>query len=175
MKSSSDPLLGTGILALHSKEETKQYFKKVADCYQAEVDQLANTLGDVLRTKQPERGQESASPKEPRQEKRDEGTDGKGQKKMSTGWFRLGAILVNSSDSANARTEMLFQLLKEYKLKLAWSTDALKAFDEQAATALPDAGEYTIFVKNGLPERIVIASEQKKAVAFVYAARFRVT
>lgn len=155
--------LGSAIVKFQSKDEVRRYLKILADYYQNEVDGIGSKAGDLLR--------DGPAPVEEKEKDKRDKKDAKGG---PNSWFRIGTLMVNASDVKTAETEISLQLLKEYKAKAASVNDALKSFDESAAMSLPDSSEYMVYLRNGVPERILVNSDKKKPPAFAFAARFRV-
>ncbi len=171
-----NPILGSGLLKLKSKDEVKRYLKYMVDHYQQEVNRLANSAGDFLRAgpgQTDEKGKEKQEKKEKKEKQ--EKQEKEDVKVVSDSWFKMGTLMVNVSESNTAGTEILFRLLKEFKLKLSGTADALKSFEDSVAVSLPDSSEYTIYIRNGVPERVIVSPEKKQAQLFAFEARFRVT
>jgi hypothetical protein len=92
---------------------------------------------------------------------------------VSKGWIKVGALFVNVSNPAQAMSELLFKMKEECRLKMV----ATKAFLDSLDNILNLGGKkdstYHIYLRNGVPERIVI-EESKHNSTFKYSARFQV-
>ncbi len=174
-----NPILGSGLLKLKSKDEVKRYLKYMVDHYQQEVDGLANSAGDFLRAGPGQTDDNKDKEKQVKKEdvkKKDVKKEEKEDAKVASGsWFKMGTLMINVSESNTAGTEILFRLLKEFKLKLSGTADALKSFEDSVAMSLPDSSEYTIYIRNGVAERVIVSPEKKQPQLFAFEARFRVT
>jgi hypothetical protein len=157
-----------GIVRFFTKDELKRYLKGLVDQYQAQSQVYGDQLGSLLRTLEQEKAAVRAQPKE--QSDKEKSAP---QKVQTRGWVKMGPLLVNVSDPNGAMAEMLFQLHEDVKSKLAKSTDALKAFEELSSQTIPEAGQYHLQLRNGVPERIVADLQTSRRDAFSFSADFK--
>ncbi len=94
-------------------------------------------------------------------------------KTWAKGWVKMGSMLVNTNEASGAMAEVLYQLHEDIKARLAKVTEAVKSFDELSNTVIPEAGLYYLQLRNGIPERIIVDSAQRRKDAFSYAADFQ--
>lgn len=151
--------LSQGLLRFYSKGEIRRFLKELNEFYLSKAAQYGDSLGGLLRDNEKQKiandkGQER-------------------QKGQSKGWVRMGPLLINVSDPIGGMIEIMFQLHEEYKQKAERTSEALKAFDELSNTIIPEAGAYMLHLKNGLPERILVDSREKKRESFSYNASFK--
>lgn len=133
--------------------------KSLAESYQMVAQGYGDQLGSLLRTIEQEKG----------------GTKVQGAGKVvAKGWVRMGTMLVNTGDSKGAMAEVLFQAHEEAKSRLAKISEAVKSFDEQSSSTIPEAGLYYLQLKNGIPERIVADTAAKGKDSFKFSAAFQV-
>jgi len=143
--------------------------RDLGEYFQKESERYGDKLGNMLR----EPGQPPASSKENKENKKD---DKKGDQKKPTpgGWVKMGSMLVNTSNTESATTEVMYQVHEDLKLKLQRTTEALKSFEQSANTLIPQGSTFEVYVKNGVPERIVAKAGEGKKATFNFDGRFRV-
>ncbi len=62
----------------------------------------------------------------------------------------------------------------DLKQKLARTTEALKSFEQSASTLIPQNGTFELYVRNGVPERIIVEAQEAKKAVFSFDGKFRV-
>lgn len=159
--------LVSAIVKFYSKEDVSRYMKNLIENYQKQVDQHGDKLGSLLR----------ADPQVPKQDKKeaksDKSSDAKGRL-TSKGWLKLGSMLFNTSDPRTGTTEVIFQIHEEMKQKLARVAESLKSFEEASGSIIPDGAVYLLYLRNGIPERLIVDSQEKKTSTFSFEGRFRI-
>jgi len=60
------------------------------------------------------------------------------------------------------------------KSKLARTSEVLKTFEVTASSMIPPNASFQLFMKNGVPERIIVETMEKKKQLFSFDANFRV-
>ena len=164
-----------GVFRFYSKDELRRFLKSLVEEYQAKSQALGDELGTLIRTLEQEKAAAKAAPKDAKDSK---GKDQKDKpqpnmKGQSRGWVKMGTLMVNASDPSGAIAEVLFQMHEDIKTKLAKSTEALKSFEELNSQTIPEAGQYYLQVRNGVPERIVADLQKGKRETFNFTADFR--
>jgi hypothetical protein len=147
-----------GLVKFYTKEDLRRYLKSLVEHYEAHASTYGDQLGSLLRVIEQEKGNQK--PGEP-------------GKTVAKGWARMGPVAVNSGDPKTAMAEVLFHVHEDVKARLAKATEAAKAFDELSNTLIPDAGSYFLQLRNGVPERIVADTLEKKRDPFRYTAEFQ--
>lgn len=152
-----------GLTKFYAKEDLRKYLHDLVDYYQGQADGFGEKLGTLMRSGQEKGGQEKRKEKQPE-------TKGK---VIPKGWVRMGTLLVNLGDPVTGMTEVALQLHEEFKAKLAKTSEALKSFEEQANTVIPEKATYYLYVRNGIPERILVDAQEAKKATFGYNAQFQ--
>jgi len=152
-----------GLTKFYAKEDVRKYLHDLVDYYQGQVDTFGEKLGTLMRSGQEKGGQEKRQEKQP---------ESKG-KAIPKGWVRMGTLLVNLGDPVNAMTEVALQLHEEFKAKLAKTSEALRSFEEQANTVIPEKATYFLYARNGVPERILVDAQEPRKAAFGFSAQFQ--
>jgi len=152
-----------GLLKFYSKEEMRKYLHDLAGYYQGQVDSFGEQLGTLMRSGQEKTGEEKGKKKQAEEK----------SKVISRGWTRMGTLLVNVGDPVSAITEVSLQLHEEFKTKLAKTTEALKSFEEQANNVIPENATYRLYLRNGVPERILVEAQEAKRDTFGFSAQFQ--
>jgi hypothetical protein len=168
------PDLATGLIKFYTQAEITKYLKEVAEYYQKEAEKYGDKLGGMLRT-----GPGDSAPKEEKkQEKADKKSDQKGKPSGGGGggggWVKMGSLMINTVNSGPATTEVMYQIHEDLKQKLARTNEALKSFEVNASTLIPQTGTFQLYVRNGVPERLIVEAEEAKKAVFNFDGKFRV-
>jgi len=160
------PELSIGLVRFYSAEEIAKYLKDLTEFYSREAEKYGDKLGSMLR-------EGPSIPKEEKKEKDDKKADPKA-KKAGAGWTRMGPLLVSTADPSTATTEVMYQLHEELKQRLAKTTEALKSLEQNANAVLPKGATFQLYMRNGVPERIIIEGAATKKAVFNFEGRFKV-
>jgi hypothetical protein len=163
------PDLSTGLMKFYTQAEIIKYMKEVAEYYQKEAEKYGDKLGGMLRT-----GPGEAAKEEKKQDKGDKKNDQKGKPSGGGGWVKMGTLMLNTANTGPASTEVMYQIHEDLKLKLARTNEALKSFEMNASTLIPQNAVFQLYVRNGVPERIIVEAEEAKKAAFNFDGKFRV-
>ena len=162
-------------MKFYSQAEITKYLKEVSEYYQKEAEKYGDKLGGMLRT-----GPGESAPKEEKKqekEKQDKGDkkgDQKGKPIGGGGWVKMGTLMVNSANIGPATTEVMYQIHEDLKQKLARTNEALKSFEQNANTLIPQNAIFQLYVRNGVAERIIVEAEEAKKAVFNFDGKFRV-
>jgi len=159
-------------MKFYAQAEIIKYMKEVSEYYQKESEKYGDKLGGMLRS-----GPGESAPKEEKKQdkgdKNDKKNDQKG-KPSGGGWLKMGSMLLNTANSGPATTEVMYQIHEDLKSKLARTNEALKSFEQNASTLIPQNATFQLYVRNGVPERIIVEAEEAKKVVFNFDGKFRV-
>jgi len=161
------PELAIGLVRFYSAEEIAKYLKDLSEYYSREAEKYGDKLGSMLRE----------GPAAPKGEQKGE----KGEKKPEAkakpgagGWTKMGPILVSKADPTTATTEVMYQLHEELKQRLAKTTEALKSLEQNANAVLPKGATFQLYMRNGVPERIIVEAVATAKATFSFEGKFRV-
>jgi|GEM_PF-3744814 len=163
------PDLATGLMKFYSQAEITKYLKDVAEYYQKEAERYGDKLGGMLRSGPGE----PAAKEEKKQDKGDKKNEQKG-KPTGGGWVKMGTLMLNTANTGPATTEVMYQIHEDLKQKLARTNEALKSFEQNANTLIPQNAIIQLYVRNGVPERIIVEAGEAKKAVFNFDGRFRV-
>ncbi len=169
-----ETLLASGLVKFYSRDELKRFLKSLVEGYTNQAELYGDRLGSILRgaggnpAQNPSKGDNPSEGRTKTQEGQEEKV-----KVKAKGWIKMGTLLVNITDPRTGMTEVLFQLHEHAKSRLAKATAALKSFEELSSTTMPEDASYSLQVRNGVPERIVIGPQERKANTFSFDAKFR--
>ena len=159
------PDLATGLLKFYSQAEVLKYMKEVVEYYQKESEKYGDKLGSMLRTR----------PGEAKEEKKQEKNDKKPEQKGKAGtWTKMGSLMLSTTSGGPATTEVMYQIHEELKQKLTRVNEALKSFEQNASTLIPQNASFELYVRNGVPERLIVEAEEAKKAVFNFDGKFRV-
>ena len=160
--------LGSGIVRLYSHEEVVKYLRELSEYYQKESEKYGDKLGSMLR----------GTPDEPKDSKKKE--DKKDDKKQDPkksgpgGWIKMGSLIINTAATESANTEIMYQVHEDLKSKLARTVEAVKSFEQSANTLIPQNSTFELFLRNGVPERIVASVGSSRKASFAFDGKFRI-
>jgi len=141
----------SGVVRFYTLEDMRRYVKGLLDTYQREYDRSSNVIGGMLRDRSRD-GQEVI---------------------QSKGWTRVGDVIVNSIDPGRGSMEVIFQLLNEMKPRIKMTEDMLKSFDLVENLSIPEGATFILFLRLGVPERIIIDSTVKRPEKYSFDAKFK--
>jgi hypothetical protein len=141
----------TGLLRFYSLADMRKYLKDLLDAYQREFDKTANIAGSMLRS---------------------EGKKASMEVIMSKGWQKVGEFFINIEDFERAQVEISFQIVNEIKPKVSKVESILKEFDQVEQMPLPQDVTFLLYVKSGIPERIIVDQNEKKPEKFQYTGEY---
>ena len=141
----------SGVLRFYSLMDVRRYLKDLLDTYQKEYDKSSNVIGSLLRS-----------------------SGGKGMEViMSKGWTKVGALFVNITDAEKGGMEIVFQIVNEMKPRVAKTEEVLKTFDSIEGLPIPDDATFLLYLRSGVPERLIVDTEETKPPKFQYAGKFK--
>ncbi len=159
--------LASAMIKFYSKEDVSRYMKGLIEAYKKQIDLHGDKLGSLLR----------AEPQATKQDKKDAKSDKSSDTKTkvsSKGWIKMGSMLFNTSDPITGTTEVIFQIHEEMKQKLARVAESLKSFEEASGSIIPEGALYILYLRNGIPERMIVDSEEKKGSTFSFEGSFKI-
>jgi hypothetical protein len=151
MKPESGMELITGLIRFYSFEDMRKYIKLLLDGYQRELDRSSNIIGSLLRDKG-KKGEEIIKAK---------------------GWTKVGGIFVNSLEPELGSMEVVFQMMNEMKPRVAKTDEVLRSFDLVENLPVEENATYLLFLRAGVPERIIVDSKVQQSVRYEYAAKLK--
>jgi len=141
----------TGILRFYSLNDVRKYLKELLDSYQREYDKSSNLIGSLLRS-----------------------SGGKGMEViLSKGWTKVGSLFVNQTDSEKGGMEVVFQIVNEMKPRVTKTEEVLKTFDAVEGLPVPDDATFLLYLRGGVPERLIVDMLETKPQKFKLDGKFR--
>ena len=141
----------SGVKRFYSLSDVRRYLKELLDNYQREYDKSSNVIGSLLRS-----------------------DGGKGMEViMSKGWAKVGALFVNITDSEKGGMEVVFQIVNEMKPRVAKTEEVLKSFDSIEGLPIPDDATFLLYLRGGVPERLIVDTIETKPQKFLFNAKFK--
>ena len=68
----------------------------------------------------------------------------------------------------------MYQAHDDIKQKLASAAAALSSFEKGANSVIPENMIYLLFLRNGIPERIIAQNPEAKRETFAFSASYKV-
>jgi hypothetical protein len=139
------------MIRFFSLENMRRYIKELLDSYQRDYDKSSNVIGGLLR-EQGKRGDEVIRAK---------------------GWSKVGSIFVNSTDPGQGSMEIIFQLMNEMKIRVTKTEEVLRFFDLVENLPTPGDSTFLLFLRGGIPERIIVDPDVKRPEKYGYKATLK--
>ncbi len=130
----------TGVERFDSLQNLRSYLKQLLDAYQREFDKVNSLTGELLRNE-----------------------DMESDKARSKGWFEAGNMFVNKSDPARAGLDIMLQVIKEAKPKIASLEESLKAFEQFENLQISEDAIFLLYLREGVPERIIVGPSSQES------------
>ena len=141
----------SGVLRFYSLTDVRRYLKELLDSYQRAYDKSSNVIGSLLRA-----------------------DEGKAMEViMSKGWAKVGALYVNVTDSQKGGMEVVFQIVNEMKPRVAKTEEVLKTFENVEGLPIPDNATFLLYLRGGVPERLIVDTIETKPDRFLLSGKFR--
>jgi hypothetical protein len=122
----------TGVKRFASTKELRLYLKELLESYERSRDMMDFITADMLREGHSE------------------------QANQSKGWFKVDELFLNKSDQTRAGLDILFQILRDATPKIRAAEASLKAFEKFEALGIPDNVTVLLYLRDGVPTRIVV-------------------
>jgi hypothetical protein len=140
----------TGILRFYYLADVRRFLKGLMDEYQREYDRASNIMGSLLRT-----------------------DGGKGMEVIaSKGWAKVGGLYVNMADTEKGAMEIVFQIVNEMKPRLTKTEAVLRTFDGVEGLSIPEDATFLLYLRGGVPERLIVDTVDTRPEKFAYSGRF---
>jgi hypothetical protein len=140
----------SGVIRFYALEDMRKYIKNLLDSYQREYDRSSNVIGSMLRDKK-----------------------GAQEVIQSRGWSKVGEVFINSIEPGRGSMEVIFQLLNEMKPRISKTEEVLRSFDVVENISVEEGATFLLFLRNGIPERIIVDSTVKRPEKFGYKAMLK--
>jgi hypothetical protein len=141
----------TGLMRFYSVDDMRLYIKALLDSYEQELDRSSDVIGALLRDKG-KKGDEIIK---------------------ARGWTKVGAVFVNSTDPELGSMEVVFQMLNELKPRVAKTREVLRSFDVIGDLPIAQSSTFLLFLRAGVPERIIVDSTVQQSPRYEYAGKMR--
>jgi hypothetical protein len=69
--------------------------------------------------------------------------------------------------------EVVFQIVNEMKPRLAKTEEVLKSFDSVEGLPIPDDATFLLYLRGGVPERLIVDTVETKPQKFLMSGRFK--
>lgn len=170
--------LTTEIRSFYSLQDLRESVEERINQFRTLVDEYSQWLGSLLRDLESAHKNEewfkNVSVLEKYAKKgatRKEG-EKKGGKEKAADWVTVKGVLLNASDQGEV--EILFDAIEELHRKIEQLTKVKEAVDDLERLALGKETIYVAFVRDGVPEKIVLRLKKGGGASekFSYAADF---
>jgi hypothetical protein len=131
-------LFSSGLVKFESLESLRSYIRGLLSHYEKEADTYSEKVGTLMRANE---------------EIEKSGDFMKGAEKN---WRKVGMVYVNSRNPLLGTLEVMLEALEDYRAKVLRTSETLKKFEELEEMNVPKGSAMTLYLRNGVPLRIVI-------------------
>jgi hypothetical protein len=134
----------SGLVTFRTLAELRLYLKQLLTYYEQNFDVYSQKVGRLMRL----------------YEKESEGV--KIRRSSNEDWLKVGMLMVNKRDSLVGTLETMLESMEEFKMKLDRTSEVLQGFVELEELNVQDGTFVTLYLRNGVPMRIVFDSPLTK-------------
>jgi len=129
-----------GLVKLNSMRSLKLYLKDLLVNYERETDSYGAKVGRLIRIIE---GQTNTA---------------EVRKLKEIDWRKSGMLMVNKSEPERGALELMIEAMEDYKAKAARTAEVLAGVGELEALGIPENAAFLVYLRHGVPLRIVIDS-----------------
>lgn len=145
MSAESPLVVNSGLVQFDSMDRLREYVGRLLRLYEKEVDVYTDKLGTLMRER--------------------EALDRKKLGKIvEKNWQKVGLMFINSRDPELGMLELMLEALEDYKAKVLRTREMLKDFERLEELEVPPGALLTLYLRNGVPLRMVIGTEKTALV-----------
>jgi hypothetical protein len=142
----SEPVIPvSGLLTFDSIPELRMYVRQLLSYYEKQFDLYSQKVGALMRL----------------YEKEQKGSENRRFK--DDNWEKVGMLMVNKRNSMLGTLEIMLEAMEEYKVKMSRTNEVLVSFEDLEQFSSPEGASVTLYLRNGVPMRIVFDSVTRKA------------
>ena len=128
----------TGLMKFSSVESIRHFLKDTMSYYEREADVYSEKVGSLMRILEAD-------------------SFGKRPKKLTeVKWDKVGMLMVNEKEPTRGTLELLVEAMEEYKAKALRTAEILTTIDQLEALSLPSNASMVLYVRHGVPVRLVV-------------------
>jgi hypothetical protein len=141
-----------GLVKLNSIRGLRLYLKDLMVSYEKESDRYAERVGRLMRILDAE-------------------MVGKDLKKIrEVNWKRIGMIMLNTEEPTRGTLELMIEVMEDYRSKAKRTAEVLAGIREVEGLGIPDNAAILVYLRHGVPLRILVDSERTPEVDHLVAA-----
>jgi hypothetical protein len=141
-----------GLVKLNSIRSLRLYLKDLMVSYEKEGDRYAERVGRLMRVLDAE-------------------MVGKDLKKIGeVNWKRAGMVMLNTEEPTRGTLELMIEVMEDYKSKAKRTAEVLAGIREVEGLGIPDNAAILVYLRHGVPLRILVDRERTPEVDNLIAA-----
>jgi hypothetical protein len=141
----ADPVIPiSGLLTFDSIPDLRVYVRQLLSYYEKQFDLYSQKVGSLMRL----------------YEKEQKGFQNRRFREEN--WEKVGMLMVNKRDSMLGTLEIMLEAMEEYKVKMNRTSEVLVSFEDLEQFSSPDNASVTLYLRNGVPMRIVFDTLRPK-------------
>jgi hypothetical protein len=146
-----EPLPLPGLVKFDSILDLRHYLKNLMTQYEIESDRYGGKVGRLMRILEMENA-------------------GKKPKKLrEVEWKRTGMIMLNTKEPKRGTLELMIEVMEDYRFKARRTGEVLANISALDEKGVPVGGSVLVYLRHGVPLRIVIDNGTTSEVDFVLA------
>jgi len=135
-----------GLFKFSSVSSVRLYLKELMSEYEREADRYGEKVGSLMRILDREAIGRNLS------------------KLRDLEWRRVGMVVVNDKDPIRGTLELLIEAMEDCKVKATRTAQALTSVNELERIGIPDSASILVYLRHGVPLRIVIDNKRNPEV-----------
>jgi hypothetical protein len=140
------PLQLPGLVKFGSMQSLRSHLKALLTYYERECDHYGVKVGDLMRQLEVKTGGKSP------------------QKLHEVDWKKVGMLMVHNKESSRGILELMIEVMEDYKAKATRTELVLTNLDELEDLGVPDGASFIVYLRHGVPLRIVVDAERNPKV-----------
>ena len=146
MLQEAKPLPVPGLVKLNSISALKLFLRDLIGLYERETDRYGDKVGRLMRMMDSE-------------------MEGKGTMKVrEVEWKKRGMIMVSTEEPVRGTLELIIETMEDYKAKAKRTLEVLTYISELEDLGIPEDAAILVYLRHGVPLRVVVDNERKPEV-----------
>jgi hypothetical protein len=144
---------GGGVVKIDSMQRLRLYLKDLMSYYEKECDKYGEKVGLLMRFL--EKDMRGKNPEQLR----------------DIEWRKVGMVMVHNKEPSRGTLEIMIEAMEDFKAKATRTREVLANIEELEALGIPDNAAILVYLRHGVPLRIVIDGQRTPEVDALLASQ----
>jgi hypothetical protein len=146
MLQEATPFQVPGLAKFNTIEGLRLYLKGLMRHYERESDRYGEKVGYLMRIL----------------DSQAKGTQAQALREIE--WRKVGMVMVNTKEPNRGTLEVMIEAMEDFKAKAIRTGDVLQNIDELENLGIPEGAAILVYLRHGVPLRIVIDGQRNRDV-----------